>query len=177
MTRKKQVVLNTESGKERIEEINEPVEKIEQQPSQPTENNGIDLEAEFSNMEKTSSEFDPENTEEQIPTDDKKDDKLNDFEIARIRIFIGFACYFMSGFHTILFNKLRHFAVPSKEMQFGDDEKEALMVYLQNRQVLELIDKVPTWVIGLVHMEYIMITKYNAVCDNYKLPDPTPEKK
>lgn len=130
------------------------------------------LESAFSDFEKGTSEFIIEN-ENKVQNSESKGteippDKINEsfnpnVELAnnlKIKMFLGFFCFMISGANLFLFNLLSKTKVETADMKLNEEEKVELAIYLNNPEVLELINKLPVWVWGVVHIEMLMYTKF-----------------
>lgn len=156
-------------------EIEKEEIKIEGSENSDTETFTNSIEDDFEKMEKSTAEFSPTedgNLDDAEPTENsdvKKDFKLTDADKFKIRLFLGFALYLIAGINVIILNFINGSKVPAKELNFDDDEKDDLMPYLENEKVMEWINKIPVEVLAIVHIEYMMIMKFNALAPKYKI--------
>ncbi len=87
----------------------------------------------------------------------------------KVRIFTGFVCFLLSGFSTFILNLVRGSKVPIDKMLLTDNEKLEIEVYMNSDEVLQFIDKLPTSVIGFVHISYMMFQKHSSLVSEYKI--------
>ncbi len=172
---RKQVTETTET------EVPQTVESFETlgEPTPPQQNKEFDsIESEFSQMEKTVSNFSADESNDQ-PPEGEQSNTPTPADLIKIRMFLGFACFVLAGLNTIILNWVNGTVVPMSEMKLKETEIDSLMIYLNNEEVLKIVNTVPTWAIGLCHLEFMFISKYNAVSQNFpkELKEIKPETK
>lgn len=84
------------------------------------------------------------------------------FEI-KMKMFLGALCYVLSGLHVVLFNLLTKKQITFEDMQLNETEQASIRIYLNSPKVLELINKIPGWVWGIIHVEFIFLGKLKKV--------------
>lgn len=162
--------------KEKIKEISETVKTNEEliiEIKQP-EKIASGIMDDFSKFEKDSAEFTPENEESAaIENEEVKEDKkeerraFTENDKTKLRMFLGFACFFLSGINAFILNKIKGTEVPSKELDLDDDERETLLPYLEDPKVMAFLDKINGFYLGVIQLEYMMIKKHSAVAKDY----------
>lgn len=142
-----------------------------------------DLENKFSGFNNTVSDFTPDTPD--IPQIDGGDNPSNSQtpqtphiptaeEQMKIKMFLGFCSFLLVGFNTWLLNYLRKTKVPTDKMQLSETELASFEPYFSGEEVLKILNKIPGWMIGIAHFEYMMFTKHRQFVDEYKI---TPKKK
>lgn len=81
-------------------------------------------------------------------------------DMVKIKMFLGFACFLLSGLNMFLFNILSKTKVELSDMTLDADEKESIEPYLNDPRIVEMINKLPSWVIAVAHIEIIMYDKF-----------------
>lgn len=133
-----------------------------------------ELESRFNSFEKTVSEFPPES--EFIAEGEQRDSAplVNEQqgptieEQAKVKMFLGLCSYFLVGFNTFLLNFLRKSNVPFDKLKLTEDEIAEFEPYVSGPEILKILSKVPAWLIGVVHFEYMMFTKHSMYVEEYK---------
>lgn len=138
-----------------------------------------DLLTDFKAMEKNISTFQPDQPADQ-GTNDLGTAKAEYVEptmaqAVKIRMFAGFFFYVLSGLETFLLNKIKRTAVPFDKMILDDDEQDSMLPYLQSPEIVDFIDKLPTWLIAVCHYQFMMFEKHSEYANEFKLP-PAPPK-
>lgn len=130
-----------------------------------------DLDAKFREFEKTTSEFVPDSDDVVTPVsgEPQKDIKPTMEQTIKIKMVLGFACMLLSGLNTFLLNKIKKTKVPFDKMILSDEEQATLEPYLNSADVLNMIDKIPTWLLGILHIEYLFYTKHSIHSDEFKI--------
>lgn len=158
-----------ETSKEQIPGTNELTPPVVTENQQ--QNTGAGMDADFEAFKKGNSEFIPDAETNATgvgtavinkPVTPTPEQQL------KIKLFAGFALYMIAGLNTFIFNKVSKTDVPLDEMLLEDSEEEALLPYLNSVEVLTWIDKLPIWVVGFLHMEYMFYIKFNSVKSDYK---------
>lgn len=141
------------------------------------QNTGNDLDADFEAFDKKTSSFVPEQNNTSENTGSENTNTSGDpgemFDLGttiKMRMLVGLCCMLLAGFNTFLFNKMKGTAVPFKEMELDEDERESLLPYLDDPRIIEFINKIPSWLIGLIHVEYMFYKKHSDVAVNYIKP-------
>ena len=177
------------SKKKQITEIKEEIlnreteEPIKEQMEEPAQNNSsTPIENSFDKFIKTTSEFSPEEESEgtviqneEVKGEVKKE--LSFEEKAKVRIFLGFFLYVIEGVATMILNMVCNSKVPTDKMRLTDDEKLSIIPYLENEEFIKFLNKLPTWLIGSVHVGSMFMFKHNAIYKEYKLPPKRKIKK
>ncbi len=139
-------------------------------------NAGETLEDQFREFESTDSTFDPENGLPPEQVDEappipgnpaQVEPQLTAEQKIKIKMFLGFVCFLLSAGNTFIFNLIFKSEVPLKEMLLDDEEKAQVEPYLNSPQILAFIDRLPGWIIGVAHIEYMMYEKFADVKDLY----------
>ena len=93
----------------------------------------------------------------------------------KLKMFVGFMCFLLAGLNTFLLNKMRKTNVPFEKMQLTDEEVESVMPYMESPEVMEFINKIPTWLMAVVHLEYMFLAKHNDFKDAYQIIKAKPK--
>jgi len=149
----------------------EILENVEQQKGDTD-----DLNEAFNEFEKTTSGFTPEQEAEETTTEETTtgEAKTEPVELTfeqktKLKMFVGFACFVLSGLNMFLLNKVRKSNVPFKKMILEEHERDSIMPYMESPEIIAFIDKLPTWLIAVAHIEYIYIQKHSEFSDEYKI--------
>lgn len=160
-------------GKQNASTTEEPVKQIIKDPiknEQPEINPASSLEEDFKNFEKSTSEY--KAMGEENSTTNIKGKAVNTLitteQKVKIKLFLGFACFLLSGFNTFLFNMVFKDKVALDEMLLSDTEKEELQEYLNTPEVIAFIEKIPPYVIAIAHIEYMFYLKYRSAVKKKK---------
>lgn len=161
---KKDVIINDTEIK-----LKEPIK---------VENLTSDLESDFKDFEKSVAEFQPETENENNVSDitPQKVEVTLEQKI-KIKMFVGFCCFLLTGLNVFIFNKIRSTKVPYEKMILNSAEIESLTPYMESTEVLNFIDKLPTWLIGVLHVEYMYFQKHAEFVEEYKIIKPKKEIK
>lgn len=159
--KKKDIDLITEETRLPDQE-QQPLQEVEkEQIIQPEENSTPSLEDEFKEFEKATSEFKPEikpvlneQGEEIIAPE------LNPADSFKIKMFLGFASFLLTGFNTFLFNMAFKGGVEVSEMQLNEREQASLEKYLHTPEIIAFLSKIPSWVWAVAHVEFMFYQKY-----------------
>ncbi len=136
-----------------------------------------DLTADFNQFEKTVSDFTPEQKE--VPTNnvsndsggttssttEKEEDPI--VKQLKLKMLVGLVCTVLVGVNNKLLNIIKGSNVPFKEMELDETEKESLIPYLDSPEILAFLDKIPAWLMGVIHFEYMMFQKHGDLSDEY----------
>lgn len=146
------------------------------------------LDSAFDEAEKTDAEFTPEQKpeeeqeqQEQTQSTSEKttsegspappaviDPNTEALNKMKIQFVTGFILYLFSGINTFILNMVSGTEVPMEELEFNEAEKKAVSVYVDTPQIMELLNKMPPWLMAIMHMEWIVIRKFRAVKGKYK---------
>lgn len=118
-------------------------------------------------FEKTNSEFTPEPVEEVNKKTENNPEAIKVENKIKARMFLGFFCFLMAGFFTYLFNMIKGVKVPVKKMILEDEEVDSLMPYMESPEVMEWVDKLPTWAVASVHIGYMFYEKHSDLEEDY----------
>ncbi len=171
-------------GNELIPE--EIVETITQNEPQQQQGEEKTLKSAMADFEKRTSEFTPESENKTQNTQQTTDNPvqqpsgfnpLNFEKNIKIKMFVGFCCLLLTGISTFILNKIKRTNVPASEMEFSEDEQESLMVYLEDEQIVQYIERIPTPVIATMHIGYMMYQKHSMLADQYKIQPKVMEEK
>ncbi len=155
--------------------IDEPiVETFEATPQSEPSVSG-DVEKEFADMEKQNSEMSAD--EGELPPTEGEPRTITPADKMKIRIFLGFFLYIVGAANIFLLNYIKGYKVPMSGIAFDDADKDSLMPYLENEEVLKIIDTIPPYVWAFCHIEFMIIQKYNAICVNFPIPETPKEEK
>lgn len=80
----------------------------------------------------------------------------------KIKMFLGFACYLLSGFATWIFNLIKKHEVEYSDMVLTELEKEQLKVYMNTPRIINFINKIPPEWIMFLHIGYIYNNKHES---------------
>lgn len=132
---------------------------------------GESLESAFSEFEKGTSTFtvpkeDSGTTKSISPTGTPESNALADQ--LKIKMFLGFACFMLAGFNMFIFNMLSKHKVEMSDMRLDEAEKEEVAIYLNSPEILELINKLPVWIIGVAHVEMMFYSKWEIGVERVK---------
>ena len=144
-----------------------------------------ELEDRFKNFDSTSAEFEPEENENTFSEGEKRENAphVNEPRIPtaeeqlKIKMFLGFCSFLLVGFNTFLLNFLRKSSVPFDKMILTDDELLQFTPYVSGEQMLNFLNKIPAWLIGIAHFEYLMFSKHSLHVQDYKKVETKPTKK
>lgn len=162
---------------------NEIPENVEHENITTNDSQNDSLEDRFEQFSKQTAEFTPEQPNEGtvIPNEQVGGEVSESQENAvtrgiKIKMFVGFACFVLSGFGTWLLNMLKGTKVPLEKMYFTKEEKESLEPYMDDPKVLAFIDKLPTWLIAVGHVGILLNSKHEEFAKDYKIVKPKKEK-
>lgn len=151
------------------QEIISDVQELEPESIQQNTNADSDLDSDFEAMQKNISSFTPESDEQHEVEQNPKDVVPTMEQQIKIKMFVGLMCYLLAGLNMILLNIIRKTKVPFDKMTLTDDERDSILPYLNSVEILQFIDKLPTWLIGVVHVETMFFMKHNTYVDEYKI--------
>lgn len=120
------------------------------------------LEDAFAEFESESTEFSPPESGEDTPNDgtELKDLKHEQSNLFKIQMFMNFASFLLVGFNTVVLNVIFKKDISTEEMAMNQRDKDAISPYLNSPEVIQMLSKIPSWVWGIVHVEWIFISKY-----------------
>ncbi len=181
MSRKKKTDKPEKKSEEKIQ-IDDNIqltegEKIEpeniqaEEKIQPEQDGGLsDLEKDLLKFEETTSTFKPENNiQDKTQTSDGTQIEniaspvLSPADYFKLKMFFGFFCYFVSGAHAFIFNMMSKYEISVEDMKLSQFERNSLEPYLKSPEILAWINKIPSWMIFLIHTEFMMFQKFNRV--------------
>lgn len=152
------VTENEETTTETKEEVKQAFENEEK------------LEDEFAEFLNTSSEHSFENneTEKTQASEAAPENNLSFADEFKVTMFIGFIFMFLDGIHAFAYQFVSKYKFDKKELAMDKEDKEALEMYFKTPRVAAILNKIPTEIIGLAHMEYIYFTKFQEMIENKK---------
>jgi len=154
-------------------EIEEPISKEQEN----------DFENAFDEFARTSSQHtvskeksNSENSDNNSFADDVELDIVDQF---KIKMFLGLAFILVDGLHEFLYSMVTKYKIKKGSMSLDEEDQQTLEVYFQSKKMVELINKIPTQVIGIVHMEYIYYQKFKELREDnlLELKDKHKKKK
>ncbi len=172
--------MKKRTGKKESETSNELVQEevIQENPIvkevvQENQKSAMDL---FNDFTTTESEFVPEENETQNSTDNKSTTSTsknptvtnvlyvpNIEEQWKIKMLVGLASFILVGLNVFLFNKIRGSDIKAEQMQLSEAEQKQFHIYLHSPKVIEMINKIPTGIIGFIHFEYTLFQKHGTL--------------
>jgi hypothetical protein len=152
------VTENEETTTETKEEVKQAFENEEK------------LEDEFAEFLNTSSEHSFENneTEKTQASEAAPENNLSFADEFKVTMFIGFIFMFLDGIHAFAYQFVSKYKFDKKELAMDKEDKEALEMYFKTPRVAAILNKIPTEIIGVAHMEYIYFTKFQEMIEMKK---------
>ena len=138
---------------EETEEIENETEEVEKIIFETEEEN---LEDDFEKFEKSTSENNPEEEEEE----DIFEKNISDNDSLKLKIFLSLFFSLLDGFHTFVYGMISKYKLTKEDIGLDDDDREELEVHFRTQRVMTVINKIPTELMGLIHMEYMYFTKF-----------------
>ena len=141
-------------------------EEIKPEETKPEEINETSLEDDFKMFEETVSKFKPENKKEPEKIIDGENiiadnfiqpDAVTEF---KIKMFLGFALFLLTGFNTFIFNKFLRKDISISEMELNEREKDAVSKYLNSPEIIRWLQKIPSYIWAILHIEFMYYQKY-----------------
>lgn len=133
---------------------------------------GDDIDSAFKDFEKTVSTFTPNGDDNSTEAGEQTtaDNAAKEIERGiKVKMFTGFICFLLSGFNVFILNMIKKTKVPMDKMLLSESERVSIEPYMNSNEIIQFIDKMPTWLIGIIHIEYMFIQKHSAVSDEYKV--------
>lgn len=170
----------TSEEEEIMQEIKERLEPVKVEEVSPAD----ELENDFDEFKKSKSEH---NIEPESPTEETKEEKKEDFipesdnlsivEDFKLQIFLGLFFSLLDGIHIFLYRFVSKVEINKDDFTLADDDKANLEIYFKTNRVLQIINKLPSELIGLVHMEYMYYQKFQDIKKAAENPKKTlPQK-
>lgn len=125
-----------------------------------------ELELEFNRFKSTKTEHNSQEEEEhESESSDFIPDENNISEVEQfeVQMFLGFCFTLIDGLHVWVYKYISKHEITDEELSLNDKEQEALMKYFQTKRVLAIIRKLPSELIGFVHMEWMYYRKYRNI--------------
>jgi len=173
MRKKKELVdkqLTTADTENTVLEV--PKVEIKDQKPEISE----DLEKRFKDFDNSDSEFKPEQQESTPlnmvtgnPSKPQEPRQPTAEELIKIQMFLGLCSYVLAGFNHFILNYLRKSKVPYDKLLLTDDEILQFVPYVSTEQIIVMLSKIPGWLIGFVHYEYMAFKKHSLYVDEYKI--------
>lgn len=123
-----------------------------------------DLDKDFEQFQSSKSEHEIEkqpeaqtNQDEFIPTE------INMVESFKLQMFLGLFFLMLDGMHVFMYRFISKLDIKKDDIALDESDQESLAVYFQTPRVLALINKLPSELIGLVHIEYLYWQKFEEV--------------
>ena len=156
-----------------IEETENPETEKAETVNTETSENEINLEDEFAEFINTSSEHSFENNEAEKTNTAAiaPENNLTFADEFKVTMFIGFIFMFLDGIHAFVYQFFSKYKFDKKELAMDADDKEALELYFKTPRVAALLNKIPTELIGVAHMEYIYFQKFQEILERKKEED------
>ncbi len=146
-----------------------------------------DLEKDFENFRNSKTEHEiepqpePEKSEKSdlIPSGSDSIEMVEDF---KLQMLLGLMFALLDGLHSFLYKFISKVEIPKDQLSLDDSDREALQIYFRTQRVMNLINKLPSEVIGFVHMEYLYYQKFKQIKEEQeqkhqkKIVSPTEEK-
>lgn len=146
----------------KVTEVKPPEIKTETKTEAPpvVETKKDEIEDAFSN-------FMQSKTKHEAPVQEEKHELENDdIDIGtqfKTRLFVGLFFLVLDGFHAFLYSQLSKYKITKEEMEMNAKDQEALEMYFQSPKVVAFINKLPEWIIGIAHTEYIYWHKFKSI--------------
>ena len=138
--------------------------KTETTEEKTTEETKDDFEEDFK-------EFDKHKTAHKVEQEkEKQEDKdlfSEDIEIStgdefKLQFFLGLIFSLLDGVHLILYRMFSKYKLEKEDIALDENDRAGLEMYFKTKRVMALINKLPGEIIGLVHIEYIYMQKFNT---------------
>lgn len=137
------------------------------------------IEEQFDNFLNTSTEHSFENNQAETETETETTEQPNNeappiennlsfADEFKVTMFIGFIFMFLDGIHAFAYQFISKYKFDKKELAMDKEDKEALEMYFKTPRVAAILNKIPTEIIGLVHMEYIYWQKFQEIMERKK---------
>lgn len=136
-----------------------------------------ELDKAFDDFEKNDAEFTPDPKPQEKENDIKikfgEPEKIIDpnqhfIDDMKAKFFVGMFTYLLAGANTFLLNMIMGYEVPVEQMEMNEAEKISVSHYMKSPEIMAWLNKLPPWLIGIMHVEYIFIRKFNAVKKDFK---------
>ena len=86
----------------------------------------------------------------------------------KVHFFVGIFLTLVSGVHVIVVNLFAKMDLTLEDLRFEDHEKAALTPYFNSPKIVELLNKLPDWVLLVAQMEFFMVNKISRVVKQKK---------
>ncbi len=145
---------------------------VEQPNIETTQPQSGGIDSDFLDMQNAASDFSPENCNDQPDmnsTDGGKTFQMTASDKVKMRMFLGLFCFILVGLNVFILNKVFKTDVPFEKLKLEDSEVDSLLPYLENEEIVQMINSINPLILGVIQFEYMIFMKFNLVKDNYKI--------
>ena len=166
--------------------MSEHIEATETEQKEETKNENInvgqggggevtdDIEAAFEKFEQTTSAHKPEETT--ANSNDPTEIDLSIAEDFKLQLFMGFMFELIDGIHVFIYGFISKYKIDREDIGLDENDREGLQMYFRTERVMNLINRVPAELMGIIHMEYLYFQKFRDFNKKMKEQEPDEEE-